>query len=263
MSSGTRGSSSRDWWLGRIEERTALRLRQLRQRALWDGWPPVPVEHVIEDLLELSITFEMIEEDEDEEILGSLRAEDREVVLNERHMATFEAIPGRRRFTLAHEAGHADMYALAECAAQGELAVLLGSAYKPRHKSAPGGPVAVVSLRLAERLRRLPPAHRTEFYRRLCEAERARYAEGHDTPLVRRTVDTYAAMLLMPAELVRAHAARYELTDYAQLRDLAAAFAVSTTAMRHRVVDLRLAFAGPDGALRMTDPAHAGQGELF
>jgi hypothetical protein len=255
----TRG---RAWWLARIETRTARRLQQLRQRELWDGCPPVPVEHVIEHLLELSISYEDIEEHPEEEVLGSFRPETREIVLNARHIALFRDIPGRRRFTLAHEAGHADLYALAECAAQGELA-LLGQYYHPRMKPASRGPVAVLSLQLARRLRALPAPQRDAVYRRICEAEHARYAAGHDTPLVRRTVDTYASMLLMPAELVRTQAAGQDLTVYAEIKALAEVFAVSATAMRYRLLDLRLVFEGPDRTLVRTDPTHVDQGELF
>jgi len=262
MSTGGGVSRGRAWWLDRIEVRTFQRLRELQQRGLWNGRPPVPVEHVIEHILGLSISYEEIEEHPDEEILGSFRPNGREIVLNERHLATFATSPGRRRFTLAHEAGHADLYALADATAQGEIGVLLASKYQPRHKSATRGSVAVVSLTLAERVRRLPRDQRDEFYRRLCEAERLRAAEGHDTPLVRRTVDTYAAMLLMPADIVRVCSRSYDVTDSAQLHKLAQEFEVSTTAMRYRVVDLGLAYEGPAG-LQLTDPAHEDQCTLF
>ena len=265
MNPGRSSSGGHAWWRAGIEARTARRLQELRQRGLWDGRPPVPVEHVIEHLLGLSIGYDDIAEHEDEEIVGSFRVADREIVLNLRHEETFKAVPGRRRFTLAHEAGHADLYALAEQADQGELGLLLRREYQPLHRSATRGPVAVVGIasRVAERLRTLPAEVRTEFYRRLADKERERHAEGHDTPLVRRSVDTYAAMLLMPAELVRARAATCDVTDYRQLRDLARDFLVSATAMGHRVVDLGLAYESPGGGLQRTDPAHEGQGTLF
>jgi hypothetical protein len=69
-------SSTQRWWYGKIERLSFARLHEL-QRArengrppLWDGIPPVPVEHVAEHLLGLSIVFEEIEEAEGEEILG-------------------------------------------------------------------------------------------------------------------------------------------------------------------------------------------------
>lgn len=265
MTAARRPSRGHAWWRAGIEARTSRRLRELQQRGLWDGRPPVPVEHVIEHLLGLSIDYDDIDEQEGEEIVGSFRVEAREIVLNVRHRQTFDAVPGRRRFTLAHEAGHADLYALAERIDQGELGLPLQQAYQPLHRSATRGPVAVLAVapRVVERLRTLPREMRTEFYRRLADKERERNAAGHDTPLVRRTVDTYAAMLLMPADLVRARAAAYDVTDYGQLRMLARDFLVSTTAMRHRVVDLGLAYESPDGGLQRTDPAHEGQGTLF
>jgi hypothetical protein len=263
MSGVSRGSRGRAWWLDAIAARTSQRLRELQRLKLWNGRPAVPVEHVIEHILGLSISYEEIEEHPDEEILGSFRPSEREIVLNARHSETFATIPGRLRFTLAHEAGHADLYALADATAQGELGAVLTGAYHPRHKSATRGTVAVTSLRLSEQLRRLPPEQRNEFYRRLHDAESERAAKGHDTPLVRRTVDTYAAMLLMPADVVHTRAKLYDVTDHAQLRNLAQEFEVSTTAMRYRVVDLSLAYEGPTGALQLTDPAHKDQCTLF
>ena len=68
-------TAGQDWWYRKIEERAYYRLSQLRRprpdgRApLWDGTPPVPVEHVAEHLLGLSITYDEIEEEEGEEIL--------------------------------------------------------------------------------------------------------------------------------------------------------------------------------------------------
>lgn len=264
MSAGHRMSRGHTWWISGIEARTSRRLQELQLRGLWNGQPPIPVEHVIEHLLRLAIGYDDIDEGDGEEIVGSFRVEEREIVLNLRHQGTFNAVPGRRRFTLAHEAGHADLYALAEQADQGELG-LLSKTYQPLHRSATRGPVAVIAIapRVSERLRMLPAEARTEFYRLLAAKERERHAQGHDTPLVRRTVDTYAATLLMPADLVRAHAASRDVTDHNQLRDLARVFVVSTTAIRHRVVDLGLAYAAPDGRLQRTDPAHDGQGTLF
>lgn len=262
MSRAGRSARGRAWWLNGIETRTAARLRELRLRELWDGTPPVPLDHVAEHLLDLSISYEEIEEEDGEEIYGSFRPEEREIVINTRHSAAYEANPGRLRFTMAHEIGHADLFALATRTDQGELGLLAG-AYSPRHKSATKGEVSVVSLRLAERIRHLPAVQRAAYEQRLLAVEQKKYAAGHDTPLVRRSVDTYASLLLMPADLVRAHAAGRDLTVYAELRDLARVFVVSTTAMRHRVVDLGLVYEGPGGALQLTDPAHADQGTLF
>src|SRR4051812_21171033 len=104
-------------WRMRIEERTSKRLRELQQRRLWNGVPPVPVDHVAEHLLNLEYSWEEIEEEEGEEVLGCLRPSTREIVLNERHRERFDVI-GCLRFTIGHECGHADLYALADHATE-------------------------------------------------------------------------------------------------------------------------------------------------
>jgi len=58
------------------------------------------------DSLELGLLWDTIEEREAERILGALKARDRLVILNDRHLAELESSPGLRRFTIAHEVGH-------------------------------------------------------------------------------------------------------------------------------------------------------------
>ena len=104
----------RDW----VEDRALGMLRRLRQRGLWDGSPPVPVDHVLEQLLRLRILYEVIDEPPGHQILGCLRPADRLVILNERHLELFQQVPGLEAYTKGHEAGHADCYALAAMATE-------------------------------------------------------------------------------------------------------------------------------------------------
>lgn len=265
-------AAARARWEAAIDGRAYVRLRELRSRALWDGTPPVPVDHVIEHLLELDICYLPFAEGAN--ALGGLDAPGREVVLNERMADVFRNVPGVLAFTKAHEAGHADLYGLAGAHAQHGLggdAQAWAGRYAPErviaYRSRAGETDAVeVSVFASEAFRRLSRARKTALYEVMHEEERARHAAGEDTGLERRTVDRYASVLLMPEDLVRAYVRdkRLDVTRPADLHRAADAFGVSRVAMRHRAVELGLAYEGRDGALTRVSPAEAGgQGSLF
>jgi hypothetical protein len=244
-------------WLELIEKRACARLRQARQRELWDGTPPVPIEFVLEHLLELRISWETIEEKPDEEILASIRPATREVVLNETHRVRFEQWPGVERFSLAHEAGHADIFAMVD---RDDQIAFFSSSYRPQHRSATKGNVVA----LPNQLKGLPADMRTNVLRRLRDHERARWARGEDTPFERRSVDHYAAVILMPEELLRAQATSRDLGEWRTVEYLAQTFGVSCAAMRIRLEELGLIFGiDDDGQLLREDPAQRDQGSLF
>ena len=245
-------------WLRQIEDRAYGRLQQVRQRGLWNGKPPVPVELILEHALNLRISWEVIDEEPGETIFACLRPGTRQVVVNERHRSLFESQPGLERFSLAHEGGHADVFALAGRA--NERPLLEAMSYRPQLRSAAKGPV----VSLAPRLRQLSPETRTAVLQELADQERARRVAGEDSPLVRRAVDHYAAVLLMPADLVRTAAAGRDVSSWQTVSDLARLFAVSKSALRIRLQEVGLIFGVDDaGAILLTDPAHRGQQSLF
>jgi hypothetical protein len=179
-------------------------------------------------------------------------------VLNEAHRARFEANRGLERFTIAHEAGHADVFALAAEADQ--HALLVGAHYQPERRSATKGQV----LALHVRLRDLPREIRTEILLALAQEDRVQRASGEDSPLERRAVDHYAAVLLMPEDLIRTAISGRDLTSRATHTYLAREFEVSVTAMRIRLEELGLIPAvDHSGGVILTDPANEGQGSLF
>ncbi len=241
-----------------VEERAYSRLRQLRDRGLWDGRPPVPVDHVIEHLLKLTISWEVVSELAGEQILACLRPEAMEVVLNEARRGQFETMPGLERFSLAHEAGHADVFALTALSEQ--LGLIARDVYKPAQRSAARGPVAVILGRLPEMSREAL----REVLQTLKELDRARQVAGEDTPFVRRTVDHYAAVLLMPEEAVRSMADGLDLSRWSTIQTLASDFQVSRTAMRIRLEECRLIHGVDErGQVVLKDPGATGQGEIF
>ena len=227
-----------EWWYGRIERLACQRLGELRRRQrpngggpLWDGRPPVPVEHVAEHLLGLSICYDDVEEFEGETILGCLRPEAREIVLNERHADRFRENPGTERHTICHECGHADLFGDVASATEQLCVPELMADYRPRKRSAARGEVNVLRVLFDEQLRGRSPEVRTEVMRRWQERERQRISGGEDSPLVRRAVDHYAATLLMPEDLLRAEAHGLDLSRWSSVGELARRFVVSKESM--------------------------------
>src|SRR5438105_1676699 len=92
-----------------IEDVTAQRIRQYEATAGVTVMLPVPVEKVVEQVLGLDFEWDEIEEQPGEQILAGLVAAERKIVLNEKHLALFEAKPGLERSTIGHEAGHWDV----------------------------------------------------------------------------------------------------------------------------------------------------------
>ena len=68
--------------------------------------PPVPVERILEDVLDLSILWEDIPELPGQSILAALDSSSKTVVLNESRRTLMLDTPGFYYTVLAHEAGH-------------------------------------------------------------------------------------------------------------------------------------------------------------
>ncbi len=69
------------------------------------------VEALLDDL-DLSLSWETIDDEENARVLGQLIPAERIVVLNQRHLELLEAKGGRlRRYTVGHEVGHWHLHA--------------------------------------------------------------------------------------------------------------------------------------------------------
>jgi hypothetical protein len=245
-------------WIENVESRAYARLQTLASRNLWDGRPPIPIEHVIEHLLELHIVWEEVKEAPGGLVLACLRPATREVVLNERHRDRFEATPGLERFSLGHEGGHADMFALT--ASPLSFAFESGSSYTPVRLSATNGEVVALPSKASDGL-----AQRSAAMWAAAEDERARWAAGEDSPRVRRAVNHYAAVLLMPQDLLRPACRGQDVQAWPVIYRIADLFQVSIAALLVRLQELGLIF-GVDNARRLillTDPGGADQTDLF
>ena len=80
--------------------------------------PPVPIERIVEDVLELGILWDQIPEPPSETILAALQPTDKLVVFNESRRDLVEETPGLYNTILAHEAGHWELHADHDLAAQ-------------------------------------------------------------------------------------------------------------------------------------------------
>ena len=90
----------------------------------------------------------------------------------------------------------------------------------------------------------------------LRESDRKRQAAGEDTLLARRTVDHYAAVLLMPEEAVRSAARGLTFSGWSEIQMLAKTFQVSRTAMRIRLEECGLIHGVTEqGEIILQDPS--------
>lgn len=206
---------------------------------------PIDIELFGDLVLGLSMLWEEIEEMPGEEVLAGLRASDRLIVMNERRKDEMEQKPGRRRLTQGHEMGHWDLFVdiskldhpeLFDAAASGVFA----------YRSATGGQVQILLS--------------SEQGRDILRQINARA----DSPDEARSVNRYAASILMPRSVFVEKARRMDRTQWRNLYDLAAQFGVTISALRVRLEQFNLLYV--DQATNRLYPSREeahGQGRLF
>jgi hypothetical protein len=187
---------------------------------------PVDIELFGELVLDLSILWDDIEELPGEEVLAGLRAPDRLIVMNERRKLEMEQKPGRRRLTQGHEMGHWDLFVdkskldhptLFEAAAPAIFA----------YRSSTGGQVQIIKTLLS-----------CEEGRELLREIKARA----DTTDEARSVNRYAAAILMPRAIIIDEARKIDRTQWRNLYRLAERFDVTISALRVRLEQLNLLY---------------------
>ena len=72
--------------------------------------PPVPVERIMEDTLDLAILWESVPEPDGQSILAALHPDARTVVFNETRRSLITDTKGLYNTVLAHEAGHWELH---------------------------------------------------------------------------------------------------------------------------------------------------------
>ena len=80
--------------------------------------PPVPVERILEDVLDLSILWDDISEPPSQSILAALDPSSKTVVFNETRRTLITDTPGLYYTVMAHEAGHWEIHVDQEHLAQ-------------------------------------------------------------------------------------------------------------------------------------------------
>lgn len=190
-----------------IDEITAMRIRQYENLSGTTVRFPVPVENIVEHVLELDFDWIDIEEREGEQILAGLIPEQRSIVLNTRHLDLFKQKPGLERSTIGHEAGHWDIDI---------------DRTSLHHPTLPGFETQDGLFKrngheeevLVEVLNRAVHDNRYfQLYREL--------TAGQDPPEVKSAVDRYQSSLLMPAWLVRDAVEGVDVTSWPNLYELA------------------------------------------
>ena len=223
----------------KIEEIAEKRLLEFEREL---GQPlslPVPVDLFGEMVLKLDLLWEGIDEFPGEFILGGIVPENRRVVLNENRRGEMEEKPGLERFTLGHEFGHWDLFVdKATLRHPG----LFGDEEKGAfaYRSSVVGEVAII-----KKLEGSPEG------RKLLKE----IAGRADEPDEARSVNRYAASILMPRSLVREEVSKIDQTQWPELYRLKDKFGVTISSLRVRLEQLGLLYIKGDTPYESRDAA--------
>lgn len=189
---------------------------------------PIEIELFGELVLELSILWEDIQELPGEEVLAGLNASERLIVMNERRRIEMEAQPGRCRLTQGHEMGHWDLFVDKSRLDHPDLF----SSRKDdeaifAYRSTSNRQVEIITALLS-------CASGRELLR-----EMASRADSKDEA---RSVNRYAAAVLMPRTIIVDEAKKIDRTRWTNLYNLARRFGVTISALRVRLEQLNLLY---------------------
>ena len=93
-----------------LEDRADKLLDRYERRHQAVSSPPVPVERILEDVLDLGILWDAVSEPPGHSILAVLDSSSRTVLLNETRRSVITGTPGLYQTILAHEAGHWEVH---------------------------------------------------------------------------------------------------------------------------------------------------------
>jgi len=232
----------------RIEEIAESRLLDFERKLAKPLSLPVDVELFGELVLDLSILWDEIEELPGEEVLAGLKPSERLIVMNERRRNEMEARPGRRRLTQGHEMGHWDLFVdKSKLDYPGLFAEVSSEIFA--YRSTTTGQVQILKTLLSC----------TEGQSLLREIK-----SRADTPDEARSVNRYAAAILMPRTLIIDEAMKIDRTQWRNLYRLAERFGVTISALRVRLEQLDLLFLDQETNTLFSSREQAyGQSRLF
>lgn len=209
--------------------------------------PPVPLDMIIELLFELSISWEEIDDNEVMPVLGGLRPEKREIVLNEKHLALFKEKPGLERSTKAHELGHWDLFIDKSSVSCPPLPGFDKGDFFIKRTTQKGA-VQIVRDAWVD----------LDSYKTVRNALRS-----VDSPSVATAVNRYASVISMPHFLLSSAAKDFDLTHWPSLYRLAELFDVTISALTVRLQQLRMIFIAEGKKIYSSKEEYYGQGSLF
>ena len=94
----------------RVEDMAGYLLHRYESKYGAISSPPVPVERILEDVLDLNILWDDISEPQSQSILAELDSSSKTVTFNESRRVLITETPGLYYTILAHEAGHWEVH---------------------------------------------------------------------------------------------------------------------------------------------------------
>jgi len=230
-----------------IDEITSMRIRQYEDHVGTSITFPVPIEKIVEQVLDLNFDWVEIEEREGEQILAGLVPEQRRIVLNSCHLDLFESKPGLERSTIGHEAGHWD------------IDIDRTSLHHPR---LPGFDLHehLVCRHATDQSVLVEVLNRAVYDDRYFELYRSLTA-GQDPPEVKSAVDRYQSSMLMPAWLIHEATSEIDVTEWTNLYNLAQQAQVTISNLVVRLHRMGIIFI-PDGTKQIFAGRDAFLGQL-
>lgn len=216
------------WSYKRIEDLTNQRLSEYEMKYGAISAPPIPLDKIIENLYDIRLSWEYICEKDGEQILGGLRPQKKQIVINEKHLDLFEQKPGLENFTKGHELGHWDIFVKKDLVGYPELGFNSGGSFLMRAGRDGQEDIRVLMTNIYKS---------EEAQKKFIELER-----GKDDPLTRRLVDKYASSLCMPATLLRKVCADYDLLKWPNLYDIQRIFNVTISALIIRLEQMNMIY---------------------
>jgi hypothetical protein len=232
-----------------IEGVTSDRIRQYEAKINNTVKFPIPIEEIIDQVLDLSILWDEIKEQPGELILAGLKRQSRMIVVNEKHLALFEDKPGLLRSTQGHEAGHADLEG--RLGDQGPALFESEQDRIVRRDCTKSNEQVEILLDLALRNEK---AYR--LWRKI--------TDGQDTPEQKSAMDRYQSAILMPKWLLEEATKHRDLTRWPNLYDIANEAQVNISNLVTRLRRLNMIFI-PKGSKTIYRNAeeYSGQKSLF
>jgi len=187
--------------------------------------------------------WQPIEELPGEEILGGIIPHKRQIVLNESRRAKFEEKPGLERSTKGHEMGHWDLFL---SRIPFDHPTLFDNDVEGLHafRCSPVGKVSILKALMS------------------CEEGQellARINSRSDEPDEARAVNRYAAAISMPRMMISEKARQIDRTKWKNLYGIAEQFEVTISALKVRLIQLKLLYVAKDGTLFESKDQAVGQ----